>query len=157
MLVWWSVFIGPCSGVESSGCTRAQAVSEPAMGCMGSKANECEKAGTATTASSSNSSSKKKVVKPKPWKHPTPLSRSELNRMREEFWDTSPHYGGQREIWDALKAACEAEKGLAQAIVDSANIFVDRPDLSVCYDERGAKYELPKFVLSDPTNLIKDP
>jgi hypothetical protein len=57
--------------------------------------------------------------------------------MRDEFWDTAPHYGGQKEIWDALRAAAEADIHLAQAIVDSAGIIVQSEDLSTCYDERG--------------------
>ena len=27
--------------------------------------------------------------------------------------------------------------------------------MTICYDERGAKYELPKFVLSKPSNLAR--
>ncbi|KAD4982473.1 hypothetical protein E3N88_19144 [Mikania micrantha] len=80
----------------------------------------------------------------------------QLKRMRDEFWDTAPHYGGQKEIWDALQAAAEADITLAQAIIDSAGIIVQKADLTVCYDERGAKYELPKYVLSAPTNLTRD-
>lgn len=88
------------------------------------------------------------------------------------------------EIWDALRAAAEGDLTLAQAIIDSAGVIVQNPDLTVCYDERGshstsfpfslrkkchddilpdlhfvltgAKYELPKYVLSEPTNLIHD-
>ena len=41
------------------------------------------------------------------------------------------------EIWDALQAAAEAELSLAQAIVDSAGVIVQKADLTVCYDERG--------------------
>ncbi|KAI6705472.1 hypothetical protein NL676_008434 [Syzygium grande] len=99
-------------------------------------------------------------------------------------------------MWDALHAAAEADLTLAQAIVDSAGVIVQRADLTVCYDERGAisiyspsptpascplpprnlfnlycsvhnlirammivagaKYELPKYVWSEPTNLIDD-
>ncbi|KAJ6423491.1 hypothetical protein OIU84_024449 [Salix udensis] len=88
--------------------------------------------------------SAKKIRKPKPWKHPQPITKSQLIQMREEFWDTSPHYGGRKEIWDALQAAAEAELALAQAIVDSAGVIIQNADLTVCYDERGAKYELPK-------------
>ena len=40
-------------------------------------------------------------------------------------------------IWDALKAATEAETSLAQAIVEGAGIIVTGDDLSCCYDERG--------------------
>ncbi|XP_021772285.1 ubiquitin domain-containing protein 1-like isoform X1 [Chenopodium quinoa] len=100
--------------------------------------------------------SAKKIRKPKPWKHTEAITREQLNRMREEFWDTAPHYGGRQEIWDALRAAVEAELSMAQAIVDSAGVIVQNPDLTVCYDERGAKYELPKYVVSEPTNLIRD-
>ncbi|EFJ09679.1 hypothetical protein SELMODRAFT_84425, partial [Selaginella moellendorffii] len=94
--------------------------------------------------------------KPKPWKHPEAITRGQLKKMREEFWDTAPHYGGQREIWDALKAAAEADLSLAQTIVDSAGIIVTTDDLSTCYDERGSKYDLPKIVLSEPLNMVKD-
>ena len=41
------------------------------------------------------------------------------------------------EVWDALKAATEAETAFAQAIVDGAGIIVTSDDLSCCYDERG--------------------
>jgi len=95
--------------------------------------------------------------KPPRWKSTDPLTESQLARKREEFWDTAPHYGGDRVIWDALKAACEADQGTAKAIIDSAGIIVSKPDMTVCYDERGSKYELPKYVLSAPTNLQKDP
>ncbi|CAI9760151.1 unnamed protein product [Fraxinus pennsylvanica] len=98
----------------------------------------------------------KKIRKPMPWKHSEPITRIELIRMRDEFWDTAPHYGGRKEIWDALRAAAEADITLAQAIVESAGVIVQNPDLTVCYDERGAKYELPKYVLSEPANLIRD-
>ncbi|KAJ0977383.1 hypothetical protein J5N97_012857 [Dioscorea zingiberensis] len=97
-----------------------------------------------------------KLSKPKPWKYTEPITRTQLIQMRDEFWDTAPHYGGQKEIWDALRAAAEAELSLAQTIVDSAGIIVTSADMTTCYDERGAKYELPNYVLSEPTNLIRD-
>ncbi|KAE7996372.1 hypothetical protein FH972_001103 [Carpinus fangiana] len=78
----------------------------------------------------------KKIRKPKPWKHTEPITRTQLMRMRDEFWDTAPHYGGQKEIWDALQAAAEADLTLAQAIVDSAGVIVQSADLTICYDER---------------------
>ncbi|KAL2930988.1 Ubiquitin domain-containing protein 1 [Bienertia sinuspersici] len=98
----------------------------------------------------------KKIRKPKPWRHTEAISRQQLNTMREEFWDTAPHYGGRREIWDALRAAVDSDLNMAQTIIESAGIIVQNPDLTVCYDERGAKYELPKYVLSEPTNMISD-
>ncbi|XP_042443157.1 ubiquitin domain-containing protein 2-like [Zingiber officinale] len=113
------------------------------MGCAGSTAAKVEE-------------NTKKIQKPKPWKHPQTITPTQLKQMRDEFWDTAPHYGGQKEIWDALRAAAEADLNLAQVIVDSAGIINSNADLTVCYDERGAKYELPKYVLSDPTNLIRE-
>ncbi|XP_060190063.1 uncharacterized protein LOC132619117 [Lycium barbarum] len=98
---------------------------------------------------------KKIIRKPKPWKHPQPITRSQLMQLREEFWDTAPHYGGKKEIWDALRAAAEANLELAQAIVDSAGIIAQNTDMTVCFDESGTKYELPKYVLSEPTNMIR--
>lgn len=41
---------------------------------------------------------KKIIRKPKPWKHPQPITRSQLMQLREEFWDTAPHYGGKKGI-----------------------------------------------------------
>ncbi|KAL4627272.1 hypothetical protein ACB092_05G156300 [Castanea dentata] len=64
------------------------------------------------------------------------------------------HFGGSCEIWDALRAAAEADLTLAQTIVERAGVIVQSADSTTCYDERGARYELPKYVLSEPTNLI---
>ncbi|XP_010518821.1 PREDICTED: ubiquitin domain-containing protein 1-like [Tarenaya hassleriana] len=114
------------------------------MGCISS-----------SLAKSEGGERKIKIRKPKPWVHPEPITRTRLESMREEFWDTAPHYGGQREIWDALRAAAEADLTMAQAIVDSAGVIVQNRDLTICYDERGARYELPNYVLSEPSNLIR--
>ncbi|KAI9385742.1 hypothetical protein POPTR_011G107700v4 [Populus trichocarpa] len=133
--------------------------------------------GCAGSSQAKSDGNVKKIRKPKPWKHPQPITKSQLMQMRDEFWDTAPHYGGRKEIWDALRAAADAELSLAQAIVDSAGVIVQNADLTICYDERGctdsfhfcnsfvivlapfaksAKYELPKYVLSEPTNLIRE-
>jgi hypothetical protein len=53
------------------------------------------------------------------------------------------------EIWDALRAAAEAELILAQTIVDSAGVIVQSADLTICYDERGPSFpSSPIFPLS---------
>jgi hypothetical protein len=36
-------------------------------------------------------------------------------------------------------------------------VIVAAVDMTICYDERGRKYELPRFVTCDPTNLSRDP
>lgn len=39
---------------------------------------------------------------------------------------------------------------MTRLLIEAAGIIVARPDMTVMYDERGARYELPEFVLSDP-------
>ncbi len=59
-------------------------------------------------------------------------------------------------IWEALKGAIEAEDmETTKLIIESAGIVVAAHDMTVCYDERGSRYELPKYLLSDPTNMSK--
>lgn len=53
-------------------------------------------------------------------------------------------------IWDALKAACEADLQTAALIVESAGIIVSVPDMSTCFDERGKL----KLLTSDKSTLV---
>ncbi|KAF5835162.1 ubiquitin domain-containing protein 2-like protein [Dunaliella salina] len=93
--------------------------------------------------------------KPK-WKSEEPMTKEQLETMRAVFWDTQPAYGGQKVIWDALKAAAETEDmESVKLILESAGIIVNTTDMTICYDERGAKYDLPRYVLSEPLNLLR--
>ena len=57
------------------------------------------------------------------WTSDIPLTDGQLRSKRDEFWETAPAFDGRKEIWDALRAACETDDhGLAQAILDGANI-----------------------------------
>lgn len=89
-----------------------------------------------------------------------PLTEGQLRSKRDEFWDTAPAFDGRREIWDALKAAavaCEAHDfELAQAILDGASISVPNGYLTDCYDELGARYQVPIYCLSHPLNIVKE-
>jgi hypothetical protein len=59
-------------------------------------------------------------------------------------------------MWDAIKVACESEDmDTARLILDTAGIIVARHDMTVMYDERGVKYDLPKYVLSEPSNMLR--
>lgn len=97
----------------------------------------------------------KRLVKPR-WKSQERLTKAELEEKRVVFWDTQPHYGGSKVIWDALKAAAEADLPTACLILESAGVIVAEEDMHVCYDERGCRYDLPVFVLSEPDNLAAD-
>ncbi|KAF9541140.1 Ubiquitin domain-containing protein 2 [Mortierella hygrophila] len=62
------------------------------------------------------------------WKAPVPPpTRIQLEREREEFWDTAPIYDGRAEVWQALKAVCcdtENDPDQLQSILDEARITI---------------------------------
>ncbi|KER27048.1 hypothetical protein T265_05814 [Opisthorchis viverrini] len=57
------------------------------------------------------------------WSSQFPLTAGQLQRKREEFWDTAPAFEGRIEIWNALKAAADFlernDYEMAQAILDA--------------------------------------
>lgn len=73
-------------------------------------------------------------------------------------------------MWDALKHACELlrqdKMAEAQAVLDAANVtspkgrvYTDRGrhhGFGGVYDERGEIYDIPKWVVADPDDLIED-
>lgn len=89
------------------------------------------------------------------------MTEGQLRSKRDEFWDTAPAFDGRQEIWDALRAAANAlegaDYGLAQAIIDGANICLPHGTLLDCYDELGAHYQLPVYCLAPPVNLLVAP
>ncbi|XP_066277846.1 ubiquitin domain-containing protein 1-like isoform X1 [Branchiostoma lanceolatum] len=100
-----------------------------------------------------------KKDKPK-WKSDVPFTDGQLRSKRDEFWDTAPAFEGRKEIWDALRAACNAVESndheLAQAIIDGANISLPHGTLQDCYDELGNRYQLPVYCISAPVNMISE-
>lgn len=84
-----------------------------------------------------------------------------LHRQRTEFWETAPQYDGLVETWNSLRVAVELshqnDLATAQAVLDSAGIIIPSGDLGMgCYDERGHRFVIPDFVLSEPGNIIDD-
>jgi len=51
---------------------------------------------------SMNTENSKKLKKPKAWKHTQPITSAQLKQMRDEFWDTAPHYGGQKGMFTTV-------------------------------------------------------
>eukprot|EP00043_Microstomoeca_roanoka_P004902 m.52555 g.52555 ORF g.52555 m.52555 type:complete len:252 (+) comp12712_c0_seq1:76-831(+) len=85
------------------------------------------------------------------------MHKSEVLRQREQFWATAPAYGGRREVWDALKAACETDDmALQHAILESAGIKLPQGTLRLVYDELGHAYEIPEYCFRFPANMIDD-
>jgi hypothetical protein len=54
-----------------------------------------------------NTENSKKLKKPKAWKHTQPITPAQLKQMRDEFWDTAPHYGGQKGMFNC---SCKVEQ-----------------------------------------------
>lgn len=99
-----------------------------------------------------------KPLQIEPWNSQPPVYKSEIDQMRREFWDTAPAYEGRGEIWDALKAACDApETELAQAIITASEIKLPNGSLTNCFDTTGAKYNIPQYCISYPRNMLANP
>jgi hypothetical protein len=84
-----------------------------------------------------------------------------LHRQRTEFWETAPQYDGLVETWNSLRVAVELshqnDLSTAQAVLDSAGITIPTGDIGQgCYDERGHRFVVPEFVLSEPSNIQDD-
>ena len=83
------------------------------------------------------------------WTSDGPINEAQLLQMRQEFWDTSPSFEGKKEVWEALRGACEAvEQGdyeLAQAIIDGVGVTLPNGTGSyVCIDPL---YTVVEYVL----------
>ncbi|CAI9292849.1 unnamed protein product [Lactuca saligna] len=98
-----------------------------------------------------------RVRKPRPWNHDADITLEQLRDMRNVFWRNIPRFGGQLEIWQALRRAAESDLPYAQAIIDENRIRLVNRDMSICYDELNIRYELPLYVLSEPENLLDRP
>ena len=73
-------------------------------------------------------------IRPQPdWKAEPAVTREQLTKMREEFWDTSPAYGGHKVVWESLRGVCETGETAdaidwKHMIIDSAGITVSSND-----------------------------
>lgn len=85
------------------------------------------------------------------------MTVAELDKKRSEYWETAPSYGGRKEMWDAIRAAAtQSDVAMQEAIVASAGLFLPNGDLTLVYDERGFRYEIPLFCLSPPSNITSE-
>lgn len=98
----------------------------------------------------------KKVTWPT-WKGDKPTALADLERRRAEFWETEPHFGGNRVIWEAIKAAAESQSlENAVLIFEAAGVIVGNETMTQLYDETGVLYSIPPYVYSAPDNLVRD-
>ena len=83
------------------------------------------------------------------------MGTEELERRRAEFWDTEPHFGGNRLIWDTIKAASETDLEGAVLMFEAAGVIVANETMTHLYDETGILYVIPPYVYSEPVNVVR--
>jgi hypothetical protein len=81
------------------------------------------------------------------------MTEEDVRRKREAFWDTEPHFGGNRIIWDTIKAATETDIESAVLLFETAGIIVADENMLTLYDESGEMYKMPPLVWTLPRNL----
>lgn len=73
-------------------------------------------------------------------------------------------------VWETLEGVANADMEMKHVFIDSAGLIVGSDDLTVFYDQKGMsllihfmlvftkgyRYELPRYVLSEPLNLIRE-
>lgn len=98
-------------------------------------------------------------LRPHVWTSKKQWNRSQLDRERQEFFET--RVTGHAEIWATLKVVvgllADGDITTAQSILDAAAITVPTGDLkNGAYDEAGNLYQIPEHVISDPQNMVLD-
>lgn len=98
-------------------------------------------------------------LKPHVWKSRHRWTPTLLRREREAFFDT--RVSGRQEIWNCVRVVTElirqGDVETAQGLVDAADITVPTGDLAEgVYDQVGGYYQLPEWVVADPSNILPD-
>ena len=96
-------------------------------------------------------------LQPHVWTSKRQWTRAELDRERDEFFDT--RVTGREEIWATLKVVIglvtEGDIATAQGILDASAITLPTGDLiNGAYDQVGNFYQMPEHVINDPNNIM---
>lgn len=79
----------------------------------------------------------------------TDLTANGIEKKIEEFWET--RIGGDKEIWKSLKKIClETDQKLCKEIIKKSRLNLPNKTLSLVYDFKGHRYDLPIFVINPP-------
>ena len=80
------------------------------------------------------------------------VSLEHIRAKRTEFWDTRVECSPR--VWKALRFACESHD--IEAIVETlkaAGVKLLGKSLQMSCDQKGYKYDLPVFMINDPTSI----
>ncbi|KAI4135612.1 MAG: hypothetical protein L6R39_007848, partial [Caloplaca ligustica] len=89
----------------------------------------------------------------------TNWTRSTLQKERRDFFET--RVTGREEVWGSIKLATEllrdGDVAEAQGVLDASGVTVPTGDLvDGCYDEQGALYQVPAWVVAEPEGVVED-
>jgi len=76
----------------------------------------------------------------------------EIKKKRLEFWETRVE--GCSNTWSALRHACECDEidENALAVLKAAGVKCIDKTIQMCYDDNMYKYDIPIFVINDPSD-----
>ena len=77
------------------------------------------------------------------------LTRSQLDAKRAEFW--ASRCTGSRHVWLTIRQAVEADHETAALLLQMAGISMPEGKISLCVDPTGHIYEVPAFVINEPS------
>jgi hypothetical protein len=84
----------------------------------------------------------------------TPLSKHDLTRWRNEFWETRT--SGSRHIWNCIRSACEEDFETAEALILAADLQMPQNSLTLCIDDTGVYYRVPICLINEPCSYDAD-
>jgi len=84
----------------------------------------------------------------------TPFTKEELDKWRDVFWETRT--SGSKEVWNALKNACETEHDTAATMIQLIGLQLPQDSLTTAIDASGVYYRVPICCIQDPDNYCID-
>lgn len=78
----------------------------------------------------------------------TPLSRQQLEKWREEFWETRT--AGSKQVWELLHAACTQDENNAMTFIQAGELNLPQNCLTTVIDQGGIYYRIPIACINDP-------
>jgi len=88
---------------------------------------------------------------------PKKMTHEKLLQERQAFWTSRT--SGNVGIWNTLEQVAAMildsnDVDTASAILQASGISTPHGDISEVFDERGVRYEVPRYCFQNPTNLV---
>lgn len=90
----------------------------------------------------------------KTFQYDTPLTRPQLEKWRQEFWETRT--AGSKQVWELLHTACMETPETGICLIEAAGLQLPQNCLTTVIDEAGIYYRVPIACINDPQNFNKN-